>query len=77
MSKMKLIETLIPSKLKQKVSEVESWTLKWEIGNKKHYKVFIKKEDLNEYWETLRECAKFLNIHLNTYVINNTTGKYL
>lgn len=32
---MKLIETLIHSKLKQKVSEVESWTLEWEIGNKR------------------------------------------
>ena len=74
---MKLIEILIPSKLKQKVSEVESWTLEWEIANKKNYKVFIKIEDLNEYWDALQKCAKFLDIHLNAYVINNTTGKYL
>jgi hypothetical protein len=77
MSKMKLIETLIPSKLRQKVSEVESWTLEWEIANKKNYKVFIKKEDLNEYWDALWACAKFLKIPLEAHVFNNTTGKYL
>lgn len=74
---MKLIETLIPSKLKNKITEVQSWTLVWEINDVKHYKVFIDMDQLKEYEDALCKCAKFLEVRIYGHIIDNVTNLQL
>jgi hypothetical protein len=69
---MKLIEKLIPSRVKRPITEVQSWTVSWRIGNDKYYKIFVEREHLNEYVQALYECASFLHVSIWVDVVDNS-----
>lgn len=68
---------LIPKEDAQKVTELESFTVKWGVlsgwsSNRNYYhKVFIKREDAEEFEKQLKECARFLNTSVTTELNRN------
>ena len=74
---MNIFKILIPKNDAQEVTELESYTLRWEIqanGYDKlsvHHKSFIKKDDAEEYEKQLKSSAKFLGTWVNTKVYRN------
>ena len=73
----KLFKVLIPKEDAQEVTELESWTLKWEIQGNGYcevttkYKSFIKIADAEEYVKQLESCAKFLGTWVRTSITKN------
>ena len=71
------IKIFIPKDNVQQVTELESWTLKWEIqGNgydarKVFHKSFIHKNEAEEFEKQLKNSAKFLGTWVNTYLTKN------
>lgn len=76
-STMNLFKILIPKEKAQEVTELESWTVKWEIqGNgysmvKVQYKSFIKKQDAKEFEKQLKSSANFLGTWVETTINRN------
>lgn len=74
---MNLFKLLIPKDKAQEVTELESFTLRWEIqgdtylSKKVYHKSFIKKEDAEEYSKQLKSSAKFLGTWVNTEITRN------
>lgn len=72
-----IFKRLIPKEDVQEVTELESWTLRWEIqgdmygSTKVFHKSFIKKDDVDEYEKQLNECAKFIGAWVNTKITRN------
>lgn len=72
-----LFKILIPKDNAQEVTELESWTLKWEIQangydrRKVFHKAFIDKDDALEFEKQLKSSAKFLGTWVNTYLTKN------
>ena len=75
---MNLLKLFIPKENAQEVTELESWTVTWEIyiswssfDNKKYSKVFINKEDAEEFEKQLKESARFIGCFIDTKLITN------
>ena len=74
---MNIFKIFIPKDNAQQVTELESWTLKWEIqGNgydtkKVFYKSFIHENEAKEFEKQLKSSAKFLGTWINTYLTKN------
>lgn len=67
----------IPKENAQEVTELKSYTLKWEIQGdyyntvKTFHKSFIKKEDAEEYEKQLKSSANFLGAWVQTKIYKN------
>lgn len=63
---MGLFKKRIPKQDVQEVTELESWTVKWEVkegwsnNTLVYFKTFIKEEDVKTFKEELQGCAKFI-----------------
>ena len=74
---MNIFKIFIPKDNAQQITELESWTLKWEIqGNgyetvKVFHKSFIYKKDAEEFEKQLKSSAKFLGTWVDTYLTKN------
>ncbi len=74
---LNLFKTKIPKDNAQEVTELESWTLKWEIQGSMYkeyiiqYKSFIKHEEALEYEKQLKSCANFIGTWINTKIKKN------
>jgi hypothetical protein len=74
---MNIFKILIPKDKAQEVTELESYTLRWEIQANGYdritvqHKSFIKKDDAEEYEKQLKSSAKFLGTWVNTKVSRN------
>ena len=74
---MNIFKILIPKEKAQEVTELESWTLKWEIQAngydrvKVQHKSFIKKEDAKEFKKQLKSSADFLGTWVETKITRN------
>lgn len=70
----------IPQDNAQEITELESWTVKWQCAAKysfsvycgdEYFKSFIKEEDAKEFEKQLNECAKFINVDIKTSIYKN------
>jgi len=75
---MNLFKLFIPKEKAQVVTELESWTVSWEVatslrwGDSKVFnKAFIKESDAKEFEKQLRESASFLNTAIRTEFVRN------
>jgi hypothetical protein len=75
---MNLFKLFIPKEKAQVVTELESWTVSWEVatslmwGDSKVFnKVFIKQPDAKEFEKQLKESASFLNTPIRVEVVRN------
>jgi hypothetical protein len=74
---MNLFKKLIPKEDIQEVTELESWTLKWEIQGHDYgdrivqYKCFIKHNEASEYEKQLKSSANFLGTWVDTRITKN------
>lgn len=73
---MNIFKILIPKDKAQEVTELQSWTLRWEINGDGYtteimHKVFIKKEDAEEFEKQLRSSANFLGAWIETKIYSN------
>lgn len=72
-----LFKRLIPKNNAQEVTELESWTLKWQIQANGYqsvetfHKSFIEKKDAKEYEKQLKSCADFLGTWVETEIKRN------
>ena len=75
---MNVFKLFIPKEKAQVVTELESWTVSWEVAtslrwgeSKVFYKAFIKQTDANEFKKQLEESASFLNTPIKTEIVRN------
>lgn len=74
---MNLLKLLIPKDKAQEVTELESYTLRWEIqangysSVKVQHKSFLKKGDAQEFEKQLESSADFLGTWVNTKITKN------
>lgn len=74
---MNLLKLFLPKENAQVVTELESWTVTWEVKNgwsnntDRFSKVFIKEEDAREFRKQLTESAKFIRAWINTALSKN------
>ena len=75
---MKLCKIFIPKDNAQPVTEVESYTVSWLVSTSlvwKDYetfnKVFINKNDAEEFKKQLEESAKFIKTKIKTGIVRN------
>ncbi len=75
---MNLFKLFIPKENAQAVTELESWTVSWEVathvrwGNATIFnKAFIKESDAKEFRKQLQESAKFINTPITTEIKRN------
>ena len=74
---MNIFKRFIPKDNAQEVTELESFTLKWEIQGDSYrsrivkHKSFIKKEDAEEYSKQLKSSADFLGTWVETRITKN------
>jgi hypothetical protein len=77
---LNLIKFLIPKKDERQLIEVESHTVTWTAfeedcigrGNAKQYhKVFVNKQDADDFAEKLKEAAKFVKTDVKVNVYKN------
>ena len=74
---MNIFKILIPKDKAQEVTELESYTLRWEIQangydrTKVKHKSFIKKEDAEEFKKQLKSSAEFLGTWVETKITKN------
>jgi hypothetical protein len=67
---MNIKNLFIPKEKAQKVSELESWTIWWEVktgwsnATERYYKSFIIESEADEFKNQLRESAKFINAYI-------------
>ncbi|MCB0743494.1 MAG: hypothetical protein KDC67_06290 [Ignavibacteriae bacterium] len=72
-----IFKILIPKENAQEVTELESWTLRWEIQGELYnsrivkHKSFIKKEDAEEYEKQLKYSANLLGTWVDTFITRN------
>lgn len=72
-----IFKLLIPKEKAQEVTELESWTLRWEIQGEMYlsvkvfHKSFIKEKDAEEFEKQLKESAKFIGAWVNVYITKN------
>lgn len=69
---LNLFKIRIPKDNSQEVTELQSWTVIWEVktgwsnDTKKSSKVFIKESDSIEFRKQLEESAKFIGAWIST-----------
>ena len=75
---MNLFKIFIPQDKAQEITELESWTVKWEScsclrwGESKVYnKCFIKVDEAREFKRQLQESAAFIKTPINTSIEKN------
>jgi hypothetical protein len=74
---MKLFKTKIPKEDAQEVTELQSWTLKWEIqGDMYHtvktfFKTFITLAEAKEYEKQLKVASDLLRAWVETSIYQN------
>lgn len=74
---MNLLKLFLPKENAQVVTELESWTVTWEVksgwgdNTYRYSKVFIKEEDAQEFRKQLAESAKFIRAWINTDLSKN------
>lgn len=74
---MKLFKILIPKEKAQEVTELESWSLRWEIqangysSVRVQHKNFIDKEAAKEFEKQLKSSADFLGTWVKTEITRN------
>ena len=75
---MNLFKLLIPKEKAQVVTELESWTVSWEVatslrwGDAKVFnKAFIREPDAIEFRKQLEESASFLKTPISTKIVRN------
>ena len=74
---MKLFKRLIPKENAQEVTELQSWTLKWEIQGdtymevKTFFKTFITVEEAKEYEKQLKSSSDLLRAWVKTSIYQN------
>lgn len=73
----KLSPILIPEDNAQEVTELESFTVQWEIktgwsnATERYYKCIINEKDALEFKKQLEESAKFINAWIRTSIKRN------
>ena len=75
---MKLFKLFIPKEKAQVITELESWTVSWEVptsirwGNGRVFnKAFIKEADAKEFKKQLEESASFIKTEIITEIVRN------
>lgn len=74
---MKIFKRSIPKEDAQEVTELQSWTLKWEIQGDMYktretfFKTFINLAEAKEYEKQLKSSADFLKAWVETYIYEN------
>ena len=74
---MNLFKILIPKNDAQEVTELESYTVRWEVEGDVYrnyivqHKSFIKKSEAEEFEKQLISSAKFLGAWVNTKLYRN------
>jgi hypothetical protein len=74
---LNIIKLLIPTGQTKEISELESWTVAWEVktgwtdATKKMQKVFIKKDEAKEFEENLKNSANFIGAWIRTDFYKN------
>jgi len=74
---MNIFKILIPKDNVQEITELESWTVHWEVrsgwGDDVHdyNKCFIKKQEADEFKKQLNESAKFIKCWINIELTHN------
>lgn len=74
---MKLFKTKIPKEDAQEVTELQSWTLKWEIQGdmydtvKTFFKTFITLAEAKEYEKQLKSSSDLLRAWVKTSIYQN------
>ena len=75
---MNLFKLFIPKEKAQVITELESWTVKWEVATSLRWgdsevfnKAFIKEADAKEFKKQLEESASFIKIPIETEIVRN------
>jgi hypothetical protein len=77
---MNIIKLFIPKGITQEVNEVESWTVTWSVAKSIRWnesqprissKVFIDKNEADEFRKQLIASAKFINTPIETEINKN------
>jgi hypothetical protein len=74
---LKLFKTKIPKENVQEITEMESFTVTWEVLNgwsgktDSYHKVIINENDAKEFEKQLKESAKFIKCWIRTNVYRN------
>ena len=74
---MNIFKIFIPKDKAQQVTELESWTLRWEIQANGYsavhvnHKSFIKENDAKEFEKQLKSSAEFLGTWVKTKISRN------
>ena len=75
---MNLLKLFIPKENVQTVTELESWTVSWEVATsirwgqaKVFNKAFIKEADAKEFKKQLEESARFMKTDVRTEIARN------
>ncbi len=74
---MKIFKFLIPKDDAQEITELESFTLRWEIQGDVYqriivkHKSFIKEDEAKEFEKQLKSSAEFLGTWVNTKYYRN------
>lgn len=75
---MNLFKLLIPKDKAQVVTELESWTVKWEVAtslrwgqSQVYHKVFVKENEAKEFKKQLENSASFIKTPINTEIVRN------
>ena len=72
-----LRKIFIPKDKSQSVTELESWTLKWETQGIYYdtkivnHKCFVDNDEAKEFEKQLKDSAKFLNVWVRTELNKN------
>lgn len=74
---MNLIKLFLPKEKIKVVTEVESWTVSWQVrtgwsnNTKVQYKVFINEKDAEMFEDQLKKQAEFIGCWISTDMYKN------
>ena len=74
---LNIFKTKIPKENQQEVTELQSFTVKWEIktgwsnATETFHKVIINEAEAYEFEKQLKECAKFIKCWIRTECYRN------
>jgi hypothetical protein len=75
---MNVFKLFIPKEKAQVITELESWTVSWEVATsirwgegKVFNKAFIKEAEAKEFKKQLEESASFIKTSIRTEIVRN------
>lgn len=75
---MNLFKLFIPKEKAQVITELESWTVSWQVATsiiwgegKVFNKAFIKEEEAKEFKKQLEKSASFIKTPVRTEIVRN------